>query len=103
MSELFPGQFSLLRRVYDSMRREARRQWSVHQEQRARYWTKSDVAAWCGDHFRDEQALFHTLRIERRLGRTTMVLTRKFELSDIRPVVVHHPGYFLLRFLSGKY
>lgn len=66
------------------------------------FWGSLEVAWWCSSQFRDEKALFHFLRIERRAGRVQMKLAGKFELSNWETQIRHHGeewcGRELIRF-----
>jgi uncharacterized protein YehS (DUF1456 family) len=84
--------FPTLRRAAISISREAMRQW-FRKEQRAGYKSRADVMAWCGDNFKDEKAMHHYLRIERRIGRSKLMLSQKFELSTPETQILHRRKY----------
>ncbi len=70
----------------------------------------AEVMSFCKAFFQDEKALFHVLRIERRLGRNAAILRGEFRLTDMREIVqmpmgsVLFPGFYdgLRRFLNKK-
>ncbi len=68
--------------------------------------TSAEVALWCRAHFPDEHvAMMHYIRIERRLGRLPMRLTRKMEWEPMDWVSIKRikmPGDFLFPALFGR-
>ena len=63
----------------------------------AGYRSREDVAFWCKAHFPEMQAIYHFLRIERRLGRSALRVKGHFELSEGGvDGKSREPGYYLM-------
>ena len=45
-------------------------------------WNQQTIAQWCQTHFDGVKAIFHLLRIERRLGIHQLLLQGKFRLTE---------------------
>jgi hypothetical protein len=59
---------------------------------------KKHVASWCIAHFWGVRAIFHALRIERRLGHLPkMESGQPLELSEPAELQQHPPGFYILR------
>lgn len=61
------------------------------------------VAGWCQENFTGMAALFRLYRIERRLGRKTVGLKRKFKLNQ-EPIETanYSPGFYLWKGFRGR-
>ena len=100
MSEYIPGLIGLtnfyprLRRAAQHIVIPAMRRWYQAGKQWAGHKSPASLMAWCGDMF-GEKAVFHYLRIQRRIGQS-MMLRGKFELTGPRPIQSRGIGYYLL-------
>ena len=70
-------------------------QWA---ERQFKKWTRYDIASWCSRNFPSEKAIFHKLRIERRLGIHSLQYRSKMSLSPAKDVP---PPPFCFRLIHG--
>ena len=64
--------------------------------------TPAEVMSFCKAFFPDEKALFHAMRIERKIERSRAILAGKFELSNFREIRPRALGAELFpRFFQG--